>query len=86
MNPFTFSIVTPSFNKGAFIEETIRSDLSQESDFYIDYIVMDGGYTDSSMEVYKYTTGCIKRTGCLSLRKYQKNMAMIQESKHETEV
>jgi glycosyltransferase involved in cell wall biosynthesis len=46
MNPFTFSIATPSFNKGAFIEETIRSDLSQESDFYIDYIVMDGGYTD----------------------------------------
>ena len=57
MNPLTFSIVTPSLNKGAFIEETIKSVLSQEGNFYIDYIVMDGGYTDSSIEVYKNTTG-----------------------------
>lgn len=48
-----FSIVTPSFNQGKFIEETIRSVLSQEGDFFIDYIIMDGGSTDNSVEVIK---------------------------------
>ena len=44
----TISVVTPSFNQGAFIEETIQSVLSQEGDFFIDYIINDGGSDDDS--------------------------------------
>ncbi len=48
-----FSIVTPSLNQGQFIEQTIQSVLSQEGDFYIDYIIADGGSTDNSVEIIK---------------------------------
>ena len=47
------SIITPSFNQGEYIEETIRSVIAQEGDFYIDYIIMDGGSTDSSVDIIK---------------------------------
>lgn len=47
------SIVTPSYNQGQFIEDTIKSVLSQEGDFYIDYIIMDGGSEDNSLEIIK---------------------------------
>ena len=49
----TISAVTPSLNQGEFIEDAIRSVISQEGDFYIDYIIMDGGSTDSSVEIIK---------------------------------
>lgn len=52
-NRFTFSIITPSFNQGEFIEDTIQSILMQEGDFYIDYIIMDGRSTDSSVDIIK---------------------------------
>ncbi|MBI5598270.1 MAG: glycosyltransferase, partial [Deltaproteobacteria bacterium] len=47
------SIATPSYNQGRFIEETIKSVISQEGDFYIEYIVMDGASTDGSVEIIK---------------------------------
>lgn len=53
MKPIIFSIVTPSFNQGEFIEDTIKSVLTQQGDFYIEYILMDGGSTDSSVEIIK---------------------------------
>lgn len=49
----TVSITTPSWNQGQFLEETIRSVLDQEGNFGIDYIVVDGGSTDNSVEVIK---------------------------------
>ena len=45
------SIVTPSYNQGKFIADTIESVISQEGDFYIDYIIMDGASRDNSIEV-----------------------------------
>jgi len=46
------SIVTPSYNQGAFIEDAILSVWNQDYP-HIEHIVVDGGSTDSTLKVLK---------------------------------
>jgi len=59
------SIVTPSYNQGKFLEKTIQSVLNQNYPNF-EYLVIDGGSTDQSLNIIK---------------KYQKKISYFESKK-----
>ena len=55
-----FSIVTPSYNQGCFIETTLKSVLNQTHES-VEYIVIDGGSTDSTNDIVSKYSSKLKK-------------------------
>lgn len=54
-NSSVISIITPSYNQGEYIEDTILSVCTQKGSFFIDYIIVDNESTDQSFDkILKY--------------------------------
>jgi glycosyltransferase involved in cell wall biosynthesis len=54
----SISLVTPSYNQARFLEETLRSVVSQRDQLH-EYFVFDGGSSDGSVELIRKFANCI---------------------------
>jgi glycosyltransferase involved in cell wall biosynthesis len=52
----SISIITPSLNGGTYLPHTLNSILSQQGDFDLQWLVIDGGSTDQTIPLLKSTT------------------------------
>jgi glycosyltransferase involved in cell wall biosynthesis len=53
------SIITPNYNNGIYLEDTIKSVLNQNYP-NLEYIIIDGGSTDNSLEIIKKYESSLK--------------------------
>lgn len=62
MSKLTISVITPSYNQGAFIGETLESILNQNLGNRLEYIVVDANSTDNTFNIIKRYIPKFKKT------------------------